>query len=100
MTIDDLKDILTIKPDKRDFILYTGIAGHDMLRDAIRRHHDAIRRHIVLQNLIYLLNMECIDLHKKESLEKMINSPDIDDFNLALELMIQFQKSNQNGDNI
>ncbi len=93
MTIDDLKDILTIKPDKRDFILYTGIAGHDMLRDAIRRH-------IVLQNLIYLLNMECIDLHKKESLEKMINSPDIDDFNLALELMIQFQKSNQNGDNI
>lgn len=30
----------------------------------------------------------------------MINSPDIDDFNLALELMIQFQKSNQNGDNI
>jgi len=95
MNIPDFNKLFStaLEETERNFIVYTGDAGYNAIDRAIKVHN-------ALDQLVWMLDTNLIDVHKKESLETMINSPDIDDFNFALELMIQFQKSNQNGNNI
>jgi hypothetical protein len=77
----------------REFVVWTNRGGMDMF-------HLAMQRTNAIDMLDWLEEKEKISSEQKGNLQLMINSPDLENFNLALLLIDQFKKPNQDGNNI
>ncbi len=77
----------------RKWVVWTDQGGLDMF-------HLAMQRANAIDMLDWLEEKKNITSDQKSNLLLMINSPDVENFNLALMLIDQFKKPNQDGNNI